>query len=327
VHVAGTHEQTVVIGRLAEQYRSYGYEVKLYDYRVLLSYQNYSQPNTIELMVADRVISLISNGTGVPLGNAEAMAQQSDARAPVWWNAYATGGSVTKSIVYANYGRLSDFDQLKTNGINVTDRIALMRYSRVFRADMVAEASRRGAVGAILFSDPIDYAPSDSGHTFPDGIWLPASGAQRGSLKTGAGDPQTPLYPSADYAYRVPESELKASGAIPRIPVMPIGYRDAIGIFKAMDGPEVPLVDWQGGMNVKYRWNSSDSIQFRLNVSCVNEQRTITNVLAYMRGLDEPDRTILFSNHFDAWVSFNFQLNGCFPTDMVLLIQYHKFTF
>ena len=58
------------------------------------------------------------------------------------------------------------------------------------------------------------------------------------------GDPQTPLFPSKDYAYReFEEEELRKKEILPTIPVMPIGYADAQKIMKALDGPEAMVRD------------------------------------------------------------------------------------
>ena len=59
-------------------------------------------------------------------------------------------------------------------------------------------AQRFGAVGAILYNDPMDYAPFG---TSPDEVYnqtwyMPPSGTQRGTAYTSDGDPLTPVYPS-----------------------------------------------------------------------------------------------------------------------------------
>lgn len=59
-------------------------------------------------------------------------------------------------------------------------------------------AQRFGAIGAILYNDPMDYAPFG---TSPDEVYdqkwyMPPSGTQRGSAYTSDGDPLTPVYPS-----------------------------------------------------------------------------------------------------------------------------------
>lgn len=56
-------------------------------------------------------------------------------------------------------------------------------------------AAQFGAKGLILYSDPADYAlPNEP--VYPDGLYLPPTGAQRGSCIDGYGDPLTPGYPA-----------------------------------------------------------------------------------------------------------------------------------
>ena len=62
----------------------------------------------------------------------------------------------------------------------------------------VMHAQYFGAVGAILYNDPADYAPFG---TTPDKVYdqkwyMPPSGAQRGATFPSNGDPLTPIYPS-----------------------------------------------------------------------------------------------------------------------------------
>jgi len=76
--------------------------------------------------------------------------------------------------------------------------IIIMRYGKIFRGDKIIQAQRHGAVGAILYNDPADYAPF--GIT-PDKVYnqkwyMPPTGTQRGSAYTSNGDPLTPVYPS-----------------------------------------------------------------------------------------------------------------------------------
>ena len=54
----------------------------------------------------------------------------------------------------------------------------------------------RGAIGIILFSDPADVTGGDIDQVYPHDWWLPPSGAQRGTVYIGSGDPLTPGYPS-----------------------------------------------------------------------------------------------------------------------------------
>ena len=57
-------------------------------------------------------------------------------------------------------------------------------------------ASRYGAAGIILFSDPMDYSYGDNAKVYPDDWWLPDTGTQRGTTFMGKGDPLTPGYPA-----------------------------------------------------------------------------------------------------------------------------------
>lgn len=71
---------------------------------------------------------------------------------------------------------------------------------------------------------------------------MPPSGAQRGTLLKTDGDPETPFFPSKHYTYRTErEEQLRNRRIMPNVPVMPIGYRDAVKIMQNLDGPRVPV--------------------------------------------------------------------------------------
>lgn len=100
----------------------------------------------------------------------------------------------------------------------------------------IANAANYGAIAAILYSDPADYAMmgGEPENTYPNTPWLPASGVQRGSLYTmpGAGDPQTPGIAALKGMYRRPYNQSE----LPPIPAHPMGYGDAIHFLKQMGG-------------------------------------------------------------------------------------------
>ncbi|VDK67579.1 unnamed protein product, partial [Anisakis simplex] len=227
---------------------------------------------------------------------------QQDPRSLVYWTAYSKNGTAEGSIVYANYGTFDDYAQLDRVGVSLEGKIVLCRYGAVFRGDKVQMAEDRGAIGVIIYSDPFDYAKDNNANkTFPDSIWLPPSGAQRGTLLKTDGDPETPFIPSKQYVYRTErEDDLRKRHIMPNVPVMPVGYRDAVKIMRNLDGPLVPWSNWKGGLNASYRLLGSS--RFRLTVNSQTTRRTITNVIATMRGYEEPDRYVMFGNHVDAWV-------------------------
>ncbi|KAJ1364692.1 Aminopeptidase naaladl1, partial [Parelaphostrongylus tenuis] len=224
---------------------------------------------------------------------------QKDGRSEVWWNAYSANGSVEGRIVYCNFGTPRDFKTLEENGIDVNGSIVLMRYGGLVRSEKVAEAEKRGAIGAVLFSDPAHYMSSSNNESFPHSMSLPGSAAQRGTIGRVPGDPLTPLLPALPYVTRTETiATMRKKKLLPTIPVTPIGYHDTQRIMEYMDGPLVTRSDWTGGLQ-SYRWNSRR--KFRLSVSSRFVKRTITNIIATFNGNEEPDRWIMLGNHIDAW--------------------------
>ena len=49
---------------------------------------------------------------------------------------YSSSGKASGELVYVNYGQVQDFEQLKNLSVNVTGKIAIMRYGRIFRGNM-----------------------------------------------------------------------------------------------------------------------------------------------------------------------------------------------
>ena len=64
----------------------------------------------------------------------------------------------------------------------------------------VANAMDVGAKGIVLYSDPEDVAPAGE-QTYPDGIYLPDTGVQRGSTFKDSMDPLTPGYPATGRSF------------------------------------------------------------------------------------------------------------------------------
>jgi len=50
---------------------------------------------------------------------------------------YSPSGKAEGELVYVNYGRVEDFKKLKNLGVNVTGKIAIMRYGKIFRGNKV----------------------------------------------------------------------------------------------------------------------------------------------------------------------------------------------
>ena len=50
---------------------------------------------------------------------------------------YSPSGKASGELVYVNYGQVQDFEQLKNLSVNVTGKIAIMRYGKIFRGNKV----------------------------------------------------------------------------------------------------------------------------------------------------------------------------------------------
>ncbi|XP_065069888.1 putative N-acetylated-alpha-linked acidic dipeptidase [Rhopilema esculentum] len=216
------------------------------------------------------------------------------------FNAYAAAKHVEGKLVYINYGTAKDFEYLKKLNISCKGRILIARYGKNFRANKVALGEAAGAIGMILYTDPADYASGTS--SYPKSWWMPPDGVQRGTVQLGDGDPLTPGYPSTDHAFRINESD----AILPRIPVQPISYQDALPFISLLDGVNIPenWKDWIGGLETKYRITMSENNTrvVRLEVNTKRERRDIYNVIATVKGSVEPDRIVVLGNHHDAWV-------------------------
>lgn len=57
-------------------------------------------------------------------------------------------------------------------------------------------------IGVVLYGDPIDYTLNSTlpASTYPNSIYLPDMGQQRGSTMTLSGDPLTKHYPAKGYS-------------------------------------------------------------------------------------------------------------------------------
>ena len=86
-----------------------------------------------------------------------------------------------KQIYYVNFCQQEDFDVLQNRNINVTNSIVMCRYGLIFRGNKVQNAYLNGAKAVLLFDDPLSGASSPN-NTYPNNIYLPKDGTQRGTL-------------------------------------------------------------------------------------------------------------------------------------------------
>ena len=220
------------------------------------------------------------------------------------FNGYSPAGDVTGELVYVNYGRVEDIQKLEELGVSFKGKIAISRYGKIFRGNRLKICQDAGAIGVIMFSDPADvtFNSTSPGDVYPNSIFLPESGMQRGHARLTKGDPLSPTWPSVKGAYRQTVNE---TDGFPKIPSQPIGYGDAKKLLKVMGGNEVPD-DWKGKIpGVSYKLGpgfSKDHQRWKVRMVVNNflEDKEDSNILGVIRGEVEPDQYVLLSNHRDA---------------------------
>ena len=211
--------------------------------------------------------------------------------------------------MYANYGRLEDFQFLVDQGIELNGTIALVRYGTTLRGLKIRAAAQYGCVGVLIYSDPISDGPLDKDSTlnpaksYPEGPWRSSSSAQRGSvsyLSLLAGDALTPGYAATKNATRI---KMEDSNALPTIPSLPLSWDDALPLLKATEGHGVyGEFDWSGGLeDVSYYSGPTEGMVEMENIVSYNVT-PVWNVMARIEGSVEPHRSIILGNHRDSWV-------------------------
>ncbi len=293
-HVVGSEGNAEVIRYIGQVMDNAGFKVTNYPYDVYLP--NKPGKSLIEIVTPSR--DVLNQKEDIIPG--DPFTQDPE----LWkgWNAFSGSGDVTAEVVYANYGRKQDFEQLKELGVEVKGKIVIARYGGNFRGYKAKFAEANGAAGLIIFTDP-----QDSGFTrglvYPEGPFYNSSTIQRGSLLTTdfTGDPLTPFEPALPLDGKKKIKRLDPKDAqLHTIPVTPIGYGEAQKILGQMRGNPVPS-SWQGGLPFTYRLEGGSSLTVRLKVDQKIDFVRATNVIGMLKGSESPDEWIILGCHLDSW--------------------------
>jgi N-acetylated-alpha-linked acidic dipeptidase len=293
-HLAATPEDEKTAEYVAEKFRAAGLTTEIVPYRVLLN-----RPKTVKVEAWDAAGHALMSGPTPE--HVAGDAYENDPRVVMPFNGSSGSGDVTADVVYANYGRLEDFDQLAARHVDLHGKIVICRYGSNFRGVKVYIAEQRGAAGVLIYSDPQDDGYF-KGDPYPNGPWRPETGVQRGSVQylfKYAGDPETPGVAST---MDLPDSaRVSPDGNQPHIISIPISYHDAAPILEALKGPDVPD-GWQGALPFHYHVGGVGAVKMHLVSQQDYQRRIIWDVIGKVEGSEEPDAWVVAGNHRDAWV-------------------------
>ncbi len=224
---------------------------------------------------------------------------QKDEQLPTY-NAYSPDGDVTAPLVYVNYGVVEDYEQLQRYGISVKGAIVIARYGQSWRGIKPKLAAEHGAIGCLIYSDPADDGYAQDA-VFPEGPMRPKDGVQRGSVLDAPLYPGDPLTPGIGATPDAKRLKIEDAKSLPKIPVLPISYADAQPLLAALQGPVAPG-NWRGALPLTYRIGPSNE-RVHLKLAFNWDLKPVRDVIATMRGTDEPDVWVMRANHYDGWVN------------------------
>lgn len=224
------------------------------------------------------------------------------------YNAWSASGDVRAELVDAGFGTRADFERLKSLGVDVRGKIALVRYGRCYRGIKVDLAARNGCAAVLLFSESSSDGAA-KGPTWPAGPWKPGWDAQRGSIlpiEHVPGDPTTPGFGSprpgeTPARARIAGAELEH--ALPTIPCLPIGADEAEALLARLAVVRTTAKETKDGVErevAKEERLGPGPALARVAIDAPRSFRTIVNVIATLPGKSE--RFVLAGAHRDAWV-------------------------
>jgi len=290
-HEAGTERSHHVAELILARYRALGFDAHIEQFEALMPRPMIRR---LELVVPTRYVA----GLREPALAQDPTTGQTD-QLPTF-NAYSADGDVTGELVYVNYGRPEDYHVLDSLGISVRGKIVIARYGQSWRGIKPKVAAEHGAIGCIIYSDPKDdgYYVDD---TYPTGPMRPATGVQRGSvmdMPLYPGDPESPGWASVPGGRRLSQAE---ATTLMKIPVLPIGYGDALPLLRAMKGPVAPE-SWRGALAITYHIGAGPA-RVHLALKFDWKTRPLYDVIATIPGRVWPNQWVIYGNHHDAWVN------------------------
>ena len=289
-HATGQPFDKEVADFIAAKYRKWGYDTEVVQYNVLMP--------TPKVRIVELVEPIQWSASLEEDAVDDDPTSDQDERLPVY-HSYSPDGDVTAEVVFVNQGLRADYEDLARKGISVKGKIILAKYGGSWRGIKPKMAEEFGAIGTLIYSDPEDDGYGQ-GDIYPLGPWKHESGAQRGSimdLPTRPGDPLTPYVGATADAERIALEDVEIFVGIP---TLPISYKDALPILKALSGPVAPA-RWRGALPITYHMGPGPA-KLHLKLEFNWDVVPTYNIIAKMEGSEFPDQWVMRGNHHDAWV-------------------------
>ncbi|XP_057713092.1 transferrin receptor 1a [Corythoichthys intestinalis] len=196
---------------------------------------------------------------------------------PEGFLSYSANGNVEGAVLYAHYGRESDFRLLQNLNINMSRRIMLIRAGKLSFAEKVANAAKMNASAVLIYRD-VDFPSEGTTQLF-------------GHVHLGSGDPYTPGFPSFNHT-QFPPAE---SSGLPSILAQTLTESQATRILRQLEGENAPKV-W----GVFHKLGSERDV-ISVEVKNVLSERKINNVFGVIEGFVDADRYVVIGAQRDAW--------------------------
>lgn len=301
-HVAGTEGDLYLAKWMEERWGEEGVfdQVALLPYYVYLDYPVQGQ-RSVNVLTGPGQGGLYLNSLEedtVVVGKQQTLA----------WHAHGRSGEVQGPLIYANTGRVEDFDWLRANGVQTNGSVALVVQSDDL-AMQIETAEDAGCIGVLVYSNPGDV-PAASAWQAPHDM------LQRGSVSNARvvlGDPLTPGFASTQDARRLDDHSSARKSGLPVIPSLPLSWRDAQKLIESMDGHGVTLpVEWTSRTSTDNGmvdwWSGTDTdtdpgapVVHLQNHNDINPTQQIWNLHGMIEGMETPEKKIIIGNNRDAF--------------------------
>jgi len=291
-HYVGSAGDEANAKYILNKFTSWGYDAQIETFYVLF-------PTPVTRLLEMNGTKKFTASLKEPALKEDATSGQLSTQLPVY-NCWSADGDVTAALVFVNYGVPADYEKLARMGIDVKGKIVIAKYGQSWRGIKPKVAQEHGAIGCIIYSDPKEDGYFQ-GDVYPKGPFRPATGAQRGSVMDMPIYPGDPLTPGVGATKDVQRLDRKDCTNLLKIPVIPIGYADALPLLESLDGPVVPD-EWKGALPITYHAGPGKN-KIHLKLSFDWQIRPIYNVIAKLKGAEFPDEWVIRGNHHDAWVN------------------------